>query len=107
VRQGVNQEVRLKARKVRVMSAKAKAGLSPNARTSAAQMPSWLPIEAIQSIVVGHWLSPRWALSAPSLLPLDLGTPYTLEAAPLGVCFLQVQCDHLQFRGPGGGRPRP
>jgi hypothetical protein len=71
-------------------------------------MPSWLPIEAIQSIVVGHWLSPpRWALSAPLPSSLYLGTPYALEAARLAVCILLVQCGHLQFRGLGGGRPRP
>jgi hypothetical protein len=43
----------------------------------------------------------------PPSLSLYLRTPYTPEAAHLAVCILLVQCGHLQFRGPGGGRPRP
>ena len=45
-------------------------------------------------------------VSLPLPSSLYLGTPYTLEAAHLALCILLVQCGHLQFRGPGGGRAR-
>jgi hypothetical protein len=47
--------------------------------------------------------SPPDGLSLPLPSSLYLSTPpYTPEAARLGVCFLHVQCDHLQFRDPVG-----